>query len=193
MGENEIVLACQNGNSESFWILYEKYFDAIYRFVFRKTSNTESTQDLCSDIFMKCFQNISKFQAAKADSNFRAWLYTIAQNSVVDYYRTLREHETIEEVQEIPYDSEISKLIDDKDTLKRVKDYLQTLKPKHREIILLRIWDDLSYQEIATLTQESESNCKKVVSRTLQKLTYCEIALLLFLLLPISSLFSSHL
>lgn len=69
------------------------------------------------------------------------------------------------------------------DVLTEVMNYMETLPERDRAIITLRIWEDLSYEEIAKITGESISNAKKIISRNLEKIsaniTYCLIFSLL--------------
>jgi RNA polymerase sigma factor (sigma-70 family) len=67
--------------------------------------------------------------------------------------------------------TDIDASIDDRDTLARVLDYMTTLPERDRAIVMMRIWDDLSYDEISAITGESVSNSKQIVSRTLQKIS----------------------
>ncbi|MGB2111176.1 MAG: RNA polymerase sigma factor [Patescibacteria group bacterium] len=62
-------------------------------------------------------------------------------------------------------------------------DFLNTLKPEQKEIIILRIWEDLSYKEISEITGKSEDNCKKIVSRNLKNIAANFIIFLFILFL----------
>jgi RNA polymerase sigma factor (sigma-70 family) len=55
--------------------------------------------------------------------------------------------------------------------IEKVLTYMQTLSERERSILTLRIWDDLSYEEISKITGESVANSKKIVSRTLEKIS----------------------
>lgn len=74
--------------------------------------------------------------------------------------------------------------LDNKNTLERVLSYMDSLPERDRMILTLRIWDDLSYDEISQITGESLSNAKKIVSRTLEKIAanVSEILIFSFLL-----------
>ncbi|MFZ2256387.1 MAG: sigma factor-like helix-turn-helix DNA-binding protein [Patescibacteria group bacterium] len=75
--------------------------------------------------------------------------------------------------------------IDDRDKLREVLNYINTaLSERDKNIVMMRIWDDMSYEDISRITGESVSNSKKIVSRTLQKISanvsaFCLLALVL--------------
>ena len=94
---------------------------------------------------------LERFEAQEGAS-FKSWIYRIAQNTIIDYYRSKKEQVDIDEISEIGFHENITDIIDNKEKLLRVREFLKTLKPIEQEIIFLRIWDDLSYKEIAEIT-----------------------------------------
>jgi RNA polymerase sigma factor (sigma-70 family) len=79
-------------------------------------------------------------------------------------------------------ETDLSKEIDNKDKLKKIFEYVNWLKKEHRDVFMYRIWEDLSYKEIAEITGITESNCKQIVSRTLKNI-WANFALLTLLLI----------
>jgi RNA polymerase sigma factor (sigma-70 family) len=68
--------------------------------------------------------------------------------------------------------------------LEEVVKFMDSLKKEHKDVLIMRIWDNLSYREIAEITGLSESNCKKIVSRNLVKINEAVVySLLLFLII----------
>ncbi len=184
MSEKEIIDLCQKWKQEHFWELYEKYVDAIYKFIYLKTYDKELSEDLTSQTFLKALDKIKSFKNDD-DSNFRAWIYRIAYNLVIDNYSSKKETVQIDELLEFGYDENFGQNLDNKEKLKEIFAYFDTLKEKHKQILIMRLWDDLSYKEISELTWESLDNCKKVVSRTLANIPTTYMSLLLILLLNI--------
>ncbi|MDR3150244.1 MAG: sigma-70 family RNA polymerase sigma factor [Candidatus Peribacteria bacterium] len=80
--------------------MYERYIDKIYKFVYYKIFNTEVTEDLVSEVFVSVLDKIDTFQVNE-NANFSAWLYKIANNKVIDFYRTNKENESLENSFEI--------------------------------------------------------------------------------------------
>lgn len=186
MSDIEIVLLCQENKLENFWVLYEKYVWEIYNFIYKKTFDTELCEDLCSQTFLKALDKIQTFKVEN-DANFRAWLYRISYNLLIDNYKWKKEILNINEILELWYDNDFAKNLDNKNKLQEVLKFFETLKPKQKEILMMRLWDDLSYKEISQITGESIDNCKKIVSRTLANIpvTYMQIFFILLLSEPI--------
>lgn len=180
--DNDIIALCQSGDQEAFWQVYDRYIDQIYKFVYLKLWDTQIAEDITSDVFFKVFQKIWTYQIWWAAS-FKTWIFRVAYNTVIDHFRTKKEHTELEEVIEfIGYEDDFWKEIDNKETIRKILEFLDTQPPKVKEICIMRFWDDLSFKEIAEITGESVDNCKKIVSRTLQKMP-TELLLCLFVLL----------
>lgn len=184
MTEKEVILECQKWKIEHFWELYEKYVDEIYKFVYLKTYDNDLTQDIVSDTFFKALNKINTFKIDD-NANFRAWIYRISYNLIIDNSKNKDINTSIDEFFEFWYENDLAKDLDNKEKLKKVLDYFDTLNPKHKEILVMRFWDDLSFKEISQITWQSLDNCKKIVSRSLKNLPREQFLLLIILLLNI--------
>ncbi len=162
------VARCQSGDTEAFAVLYDRYLDKIYRFVFYKIFAKEVTEDIVGDIFHKALQKINSYDADKGV--FSAWLYRIARNSVIDYYRQQKSDIPLEDVFDIGFDERTPESLDAISALDKVQEYLGSLNAKQREIIVLRVWEELSYKEIAAIVGGSEDSVKMNFSRSIREL-----------------------
>jgi RNA polymerase sigma-70 factor (ECF subfamily) len=158
----------QAGNADAFGVLYDRYIDKIYRFVYYKTFNKETAEDLTSEVFHKALVKISSFDIDKG--GFSTWLYQIARNRVIDYYRTAKSVVALEDVFDVGVDERTPETLDAVAKLGEVTKYLQTLSAKQREIITLRVWEEKSYREIAELVGGSEDSVKMAFSRSIKEL-----------------------
>ncbi len=181
MQEQDYILAFQKGDFDAFGNLYELYIDKIFAFILRKTSEREIAEDLCSQVWMKAMKGLDKFSEQEGAS-FKSWIYRIAQNTVIDYYRGKKEQVHLDEIVESGFHEDIASCIDNSDRLDEVQAFLTTLKAFEREIVILRVWDDLSYKEISEITWKKEDNCKQTFKRTLEKIQ-ANVPILLFLIL----------
>ncbi len=181
MNITESLIACRAGSLEAFGIIYDTYFRKIYDFTYYKTLDSAVAEDITSEIFMKAMKAISGFDGEWED-DLRPWLYRIAHNSVIDHYRTRKEHVDIADIEEfLWYETDACGDLDRKNKLEEVLEYLETIDPFQKQIVIMRIWDDLSYAEIAKITGKSVDNCKKIVSRVLAQIA-SNVAFLIYIM-----------
>jgi len=159
----------QAGDKNAFGELYEIYIKKIYDFIYYKTHHHQTAEDLTSLVFVKALEKINNFKIDET-SSFQAWLYQIARNTVIDYYRTDKKQINIEDVWDLAQDEDFEFDLDTKMQLEEIKKHLANLKSKQRDIVIMRVWQEMSYKEIAAIMGESEANCKMIFSRALVKL-----------------------
>lgn len=156
------------GNKEAFGFLYESYIKPIYNFVYFKTFHKETAEDITSRVFIKAYTALQSYQEDKG--SFSAWLYSIARNAVIDHYRSQHATLDIEDVWDLQGDVDIPRDTDARLSLEKVQSYLKDLPSQQRELVLMRVWQELTYEEIASITGKSEASCKMMYSRTIKKL-----------------------
>lgn len=183
MEDKELVIQCQSGNLSMFWELYDRYIDRIYKFIYIKTSSREIAEDIASEVFYKAMNSIGSFRSAEEGTSFKSWIYTIANNKVIDFYRTQKQVSDIEDCYDLWIHNDFSWDVDNKDKIDKVLAFIETLKVDQKEVVLLRVWEDLSYKEISEITGKSLDNCKKIVSRSLKNIQANFILILLIILI----------
>lgn len=162
------IAELQKGNKEAFTPLYHEFIRPIYNFVYYKTHHKETAEDITSTVFTKAFTNIASFKSDKGP--FSAWLYQIARNQIIDHYRAVKPTLDIEDAWGVGDESDIERDLDTKEQLAKVKTYLQGLSAEQRDIVIMRVWQEMSYAEIAAALGKSEASCKMMFSRTISKL-----------------------
>jgi|AntRauTorckE6833_2_1112554.scaffolds.fasta_scaffold00060_48 RNA polymerase sigma-70 factor (ECF subfamily) len=178
--ESQLIKDCQNGSIESFGPLYDKYIKKIYNYLYYRVPDQNTAEDITSQTFIKSLKAIKTYSENKG--SFSAWLYRIAKNNLVDYYRGHKNDLNVDDIWYLEDDTDIESSADRKLKLDKLKDSLKNLKKEQREIVILRVWDELSYAEIADILEKSEASCKMIFSRSLEKLKQ-ELPLSLYLLL----------
>lgn len=166
--EDELIESCQNGRLEDFEELYVRYLKGIYAFIFYRTMDRSTAEDLTSQTFLKALEHIGSYDRNKGA--FSTWLYRIARNTVHDHFRTKRDHRDIETVWDLPSEDNPFLATEHSIEFRSVHEALQSLDKQKRDLLLLRLWDNLPYAEIARITGKSEASCKMTVSRTLDDL-----------------------
>lgn len=168
MDENLLILNCQKGDSASFGPIFDAYYRKIYSFVYFRVQHKATAEDLVSEIFSKALEKISQYQPAMA--KFSTWLYQIAKNTITNYFRKVKSTENIEDVWEIASNSNIERDADVVIALEQIKQAMEKLPALQRDILVMRLWDDLSHKEIAEILEISEGNSKVSFKRALEKL-----------------------
>jgi RNA polymerase sigma-70 factor (ECF subfamily) len=156
------------GDRKAFAKLYDRFVTPIYRFVYFRVYNKCLAEDLTSQTFLKAVENIAGYDRNKG--KFSSWLYRIARNLVIDYYRSRKKTVELDETWEIPSDIDIEDDLHKKDLAERLKELMDILSGEQREIVVLRLWQELPYSEIALIMGKSEAGCKMMFSRAIVKL-----------------------
>jgi RNA polymerase sigma-70 factor (ECF subfamily) len=168
--DHRLLQSAAQGDKISFGKLYERYIDEIYRYVFIKIGNQQSAEDITEETFIKTWESLSRiYRGDGRIDNLRAWLYRIAKNLVVDYYRKNKPEivvgpnivENLQSPEEIIIEQEESTWI---------VSALQKLKPDFQQIIILRLINDMSHKEIASIIGVSEGHSRILLYRALKKL-----------------------
>ncbi|MBD3251438.1 sigma-70 family RNA polymerase sigma factor [Candidatus Uhrbacteria bacterium] len=164
----DAIVRCKEGDLEPFTRVYDAYVDKVYRFIYYKTLHRQTAEDLTSATFLKAIQHLKSFQTTKG--TFQAWIYKIARNTVIDHYRSRKEQVDVEDFWDLASKEDVEHDVEVYQQLEDVEEYLFALKPKQREIMILRIWNQLSYKEIAAILNMTEANAKMTFSRVLREL-----------------------
>ena len=190
-GESELVAKAQAGDSEAFGVLYDFYLDPIYRFIYYKVFSKEVAEDLTSDTFMKALSRLGSYSAGKG--RFNSWLYQIARNTVIDYYRTRKDDVALDDIFDVAHDDRTVEQLDAVAALASVDAYLKTISARQREIITLRLWEGKSFREIAEVLGGTEDGIKMAFSRSVKLMRVaCGDAALLWLLVALALPFINH-
>lgn len=158
--------ACREGDANAFGALYDRYIERIYSFVYYKTFSKEIAEDIVSTVFLKAYERLGSFDTRRG--NFSQWIYSIARNAVVDHYRTRKVHADVEDIFDLGENERTEEKIDARDLLEKIEKHVRTLKPREREVVLLRVWEGRSYDEIAEMVGGTPASVKMVFSRAIR-------------------------
>ena len=175
------ALLAKNGDKEAFAYLYNIYIKKIYNFVYFKTLHQDIAEDLTSQIFLKALKNINKFK----DNNFSAWIYTIARNTVIDHYRSNKDIKNIDDCWDLSGADNLTDDFDNNLKISQIREAMNELSTANRELLIMRLWLDLPFKDIAIILDKSESAVKMSFGRTLNQLKR-KISPTLFLLISLS-------
>jgi RNA polymerase sigma-70 factor (ECF subfamily) len=166
-----LVRRAKNQDQEAFGELYDEYVDPIFRYIYYKVGDFSESQDLTGQTFLKAFENISSYKMR--DVAFSSWLYRIAHNLVVDYFRSASKHESVPIEEHLPVHATEGNPVEtvladmDSDRLFRA---MQKLTHNQREIVVLKIIDNLSNEQVAEIMGISVGAVKAAQKRGLLSL-----------------------
>lgn len=181
--ERRWLTRCQQGDNEAFSRLYESHVQRIYDYVYFKTYHKETAEDITGTTFMKAFGRIRQFDLRKGE--FIAWLYTIAKNEIVDFFRKAHPLLSLEDIWDIPSSENVEIDAVNRENFKSLQIYMQKLPACKRDILIMRIWQDLQFQEIAAILKKSEGQCKMIFYRMIKKMKQ-EVPVNLFLIFMVA-------
>jgi RNA polymerase sigma-70 factor (ECF subfamily) len=156
-------------DSAAFGELYDFYLPRIYGFVYRRVQNQAVAEDLTSMTFQRALENVRRSEFR--NDSFGGWLYRVASNVVVDHVRRDHHHLSLNDYEERaePGDLALDALAAalDRDQLQRA---LRQLTNNHREVLVLRFYDDLDVPEICAVLGCSREALAVRVHRALRAL-----------------------
>lgn len=167
----KLVSRSQDGDQAAFASLYDIFIDHIYRYVYYRVGAAD-VEDLVETVFLKVWEKINQY-TKKPNRNFSAWIFRIAHNLVVDYYRTAGERQTEELGLNLPDHTRehnpirVTQDVLDKDALRVA---LSKLKKQYRDVLVYKFINDLSNSEIAEIVRKTEGSVRILQFRALKAL-----------------------
>jgi RNA polymerase sigma-70 factor (ECF subfamily) len=144
-----------------FLKFYDSYFDDIYRYVRSRLGNSWDTDDVVSEVFLKAYQHYGEARGPE-----KAWLVTIARNSITDFYRRSgREVPTDVEPQGTQADE--GELLEAQEEQECLHKALGTLPPEQMEIVRLRYFTDMKFRDLAVALDVRPATAKMRLYRIL--------------------------
>ena len=172
MTEQELVHSAQKGDTSAFGQLVEAHQSKIYTLCYRMTGNAEDAADITHEVFLSAWRSLSRFQV---QSSFGTWIYRLSTNASIDFLRREKRRQVLsmtmeedsEERQAQVPDERYSphRLLEQKEARQAVANALAALSPEHRQVLVLREMEGLSYQEIGRLLDLEEGTVKSRIAR----------------------------
>jgi len=158
-------------NAIRFEILFEQYFNRVFQYVFTRTNNRQVAEDLTSQIFLKIFEALPRFQSRQP---LAAWVFTIARNTLISHYRFTFRHpiqslEAAGLLESNPFPA-IGGNTKDVDRYVDLEKAINQLSVKDHELLRLKYAAGLSYEEMGDLLGKSPEAVKMAIHRLLRKL-----------------------
>ena len=167
--ETNLVDQAKSGDSEAFAKLYDAYVEYVSRYIYFRVSEACDMEDLVSQVFLKAWENLDRYKIGS--SPFVAWLYTIARNLVIDYYRTKKKTLSLEEAVALPSDmGGLDEEIQVRFDLEELRKALQFLTADQQQALVLKYIVGLPNESIAKAMNKQEGTVRGLQMRGLQAL-----------------------
>lgn len=159
--DNNIIEEIQKWDFDLFMKLFNKYFKKIYSYLLLKSNgNTYVAEDITATTFTKSFESINKFSTNKNNTPFIIWLYKIAYRTFTDTqkYRDTNDNKEEDSTQN---NIEYTKYFQSHNQTKSILDYLDQLWTYKKDLYILKVFNNFSYNEISQITWKRNFICKK--------------------------------
>jgi RNA polymerase sigma-70 factor (ECF subfamily) len=169
--DHQLLKQAQQGDAEAFGALYERHAAAIFRYLFVHLSSRSDAEDLTSEVFLRAWQSLPRYQQRGVP--FRAFLFRIAHNALVDQYRQGQHaHPQVQENDPAPLEdmhSPDETLIGEMDR-QELSRLLAGLRADYRTVLVLRFLSQLSPVETAAVMQRTPGAVRILQHRALEAL-----------------------
>lgn len=158
--DEQLVELYIQGNNTAFDILLRRYESRVFSYLMSTLRNQEQAEDFFQDIFIKIVVRLKNRQYEET-GKFASWIMRIAHNHLVDHYRTSLEGIIVSDEENgldlqnsifLSSDATREKEIIDQQTLSEVKELIKLLPDAQREVLKMRVYEELSFKEIAQKT-----------------------------------------
>jgi len=171
--DTDVVLRAQGGNVDAVGALYDQHHESIFRYVWARVGDRRLAEDLTGDVFTRMVAALPAYRPTGLP--FRAWLYRIAHNRLVDHFRQDSRRAPIPldaiEDERAGEDDPLS-TVEQKLDVERVQRALLQLDQTHREVVMLRFVCGLSLKEVALALDKTEGAIKSLQHRGLTALRH---------------------
>lgn len=153
MTDKELIRSVHSGNKEAFTMIAEKYYDDIYRFCLYYTGNKEDSYDIVQDVFLRFIHYVDSY----THKNLKGYLLIIARNLCRDYFSNRKDMVCLEEAELVTQAGASEERVENKIILWQA---FQKIPTEQREVIILRIYEEFKFHEIAKMLGCNVSTAK---------------------------------
>lgn len=173
LSDEDIMEYFQAGYEEGFTLLVQRYKDRLHNFLYRYTHDHQDCEDLVQETFLRVYRSRHSYERI---AKFSTWMYTIAINLAKSLYKkkkrmtTVSIHKNPSDPEDRPMDLEDNDILPDdllheKMCMDRLERALMELNVDFREVVVLRDIQQLSYEEIAEMTDTPMGTVKSRINR----------------------------
>jgi RNA polymerase sigma-70 factor (ECF subfamily) len=149
--------------------LYDEYFDRIAHYIYVRIGDRHEAEDLAGDVFLKALESLKSYK--ERGIPMQAWLFRIAHNVSVDYFRKKGRVTSVPIERVTIMTGEDPAAVAEKNIeMEKVREAMERLTPEQREVVQLRFFGCLSSKEVATILQKSDGAVREMQRAAVEKL-----------------------
>lgn len=150
----DLVARARDGDEKAYGKIFKLCYEDIFDYVARRVGNRSDAEDLTMQVFARGLKAVGSYE--ERGHSVKAWLFRIAHNSVVDYFRAQRQTVDLEDAHELADGSDVEALVSAREELSGLYKEIASLPAAQSEVLVLRFIEDLSVAETATALDKKE-------------------------------------
>ena len=167
--ESRLVRQAKSGDADAFAQLYDACVERVYRYIYFRVANDRVAEGVTFQVFFKAWEQLDRYQVF--GSSFLAWLYSIARNQVIAYYRTHKKTVALDSSFSLTAEGRyLGEEGQDMFDLQAMRDGLQFLTEEEQQVLILKFIVGLPTKNIARMMTRRESDVRALQIRALQTL-----------------------
>jgi len=161
------IIAAARKDPRMFGGLYSLYAQPVFRYLFSRIGSFPEAEDATAQTFLAALE---RFPNYRHDGYFASWLFSIARNKAMDYFRQQRNQTSLAEAEHIPAEANLLQQVIKTERIAALSKLIGALSEEEQELIRLRYVAELSFAEIGHLLSQKEDAVKKTLYRLLARL-----------------------
>lgn len=174
--ENELIRQLQKGDRDAFTELVTLYQQKIFKLAFGFFQDRDDAMEIVQETFLRLYEKIDRFQEARSQTAFKNWVYRIAYNLCIDFYRKFKKRKADEKELYEFYENQAGESTSPEDIMDRLQ-FKQTLKKsvmklskRQQMVFMLKHYSQLKHHEISGILNISVGTTKSLYHRAIKNL-----------------------
>lgn len=168
MDSDDIFIGLKRRDEAALSVLFDTYYEKLYLFAEKYIYDSDKAHDIVQDVFLKIWENAERLELT---SSIQHYLFASVRNGCLNYLKSLQiEDRNNRKYAEAYIESQNVDMVDDEELLARVRQVLDELPEKCREVCLLRFVEGYKYAEIAVRLDMNENTVKAQLHRGMERL-----------------------
>ncbi|HUT22260.1 MAG TPA: RNA polymerase sigma factor [Candidatus Bipolaricaulota bacterium] len=173
LDDNELVELTIKEDKEKYRYIVGRYQNKLFAYIFRLINHREEAAEIAQEVFLKAYKNLKGFNRKK---KFSSWIYRIAHNEAVNWLKKNSRYkkrylDDENNPLDIADDADLEEMADQDDEAKKLKECLNRLPDKYKNVLILKYFEEKSYEEMSLILRKSKNAVGILVNRAKKKLS----------------------